>query len=383
MTRRTLVGAALLLATGLLPGSAFAQTESPAPSIERARQLSADGRAAEALDMLRHLPSSVDSTTLRIEIALTLKDFSQAVAAYEELAGPLKAPSRAVLATIATTRALSLRADTDPQVRVAACEALMLAGSAPECRAELQGTANDPTASFENRLTAARVLVEHKMPDAARLLDAVINQGIQNGPAVTAEALARMPPSVSNEPLKRLLSSENADAQYLAARALAPRRVKDAMAPLRSVATDPEAGAARLMAYIGLAALGELDGLRTLRETLPLKKGRERLEAARALTLLEDPTGPPMLEALLAGEHELLRIETAEQLYPTRPSAAQSTLTAAVDNANPWIGASAIAAASRVGIPVTRSIRRAVGDSNAHVAAAAVRAVLMDLRTRR
>ena len=121
----------------------------------------------------------------------------------------------------------------------------MLAGSAPECRAELQGTANDPTASFENRLTAARVLVEHKMPDAARLLDAVINQGIQNGPAVTAEALARMPPSVSNEPLKRLLSSENADAQYLAARALAPRRVKDAMAPLRSVATDPEAGAAR------------------------------------------------------------------------------------------------------------------------------------------
>lgn len=333
--------------------------------------------------MLRRLPSSVDSTTLRIEVALALKDFSQAVAAYEELAGPLKSPSRAVFGTIARTRALSLREDPDPQVRVAACEALMLAGPAPECGAELQGTANDASASFENRLTAARVLVEHKAPDAARLLDAVINQGIQNSPAITAEVLARMPPSVSNEPLKRLLSSENADAQYLAARALAPRRVKGAMAPLRAVATDPEAGAARLMAYIGLAALGEIDGLRTLHETLPLMKGRERLEAARALTLLKDPAGPPMLEALVASEHELLRIETAEHLFPARPAAAQSTLTAGIENANPSIRASAIAAASRVGMPVTRAIRRAVGDRNAQVAAAAVRAVLMDLRTRR
>ena len=382
MTRNTLV-AACIAAVSLLPASAVAQTDAPAPSIERARELFAEKRPTEALAVLRRLPPGAEVARLRVEIALSIDDFPQAVDAYDELAGPLKSPSNDVLRSIARRRAVTLRPHTDPQVRVEACETLMLAAAAPDCAEELQAAANDASSGIDIRLTAARALFEHNVRGAAALLDAVIRQGMQNSPATTATALEQLPASVSNEPLKQLLTSSNADAQYLATLALTRRRLPDAIPLLRTVATDPEAGAARLMAYIGLAALNQPDGIRILRETLPLTKGRDRLEAARALVVLKDPEGPKILESLLTSEHEMLRVETAELLYSTRSPRAAAALTAATESSNQWIRTAAIAAAARVGMPLTRSVRNAVANSSPRVALAASRAILLDLRARR
>jgi len=336
----------------------------------------------DAMAVLRQLPPSAAGSRLQVDVFLSVEDFAQALRAYDELTRQLKSPATDVLHSIATRRALTLRQHADLEVRVAACEALLLSGVAPDCVADLTRIANDASASFDSRLTAARVLAGHKAEGAPALLEAVIAQGIVNSPVTCASALAQVPGAVSNEPLKRLLASSNADAQYLAALALTRRRLPDAVAPLRSVATDPEAGAARLMAYIGLAALGEADGLRIVRETLPLMKGRDRLEAARALSAIKDPEGPKMLASLLTSDVEMLRIETAEALYASQPREASAALTAGIESSNQWIRAAAIAAAGRVGMPLTRSVQAAIADASPRVALAASRRILSDGRPR-
>jgi HEAT repeat protein len=382
MTRTTLL-AACIAATSFLPAVARAQTELPTPSLDRARELYAGGRPMEAMAVLRQLPPSADASQLRVDISLSVEDFPLAMRAYDELTSQLKSPAPDVLRAIATRRTVTLRQHADPEVRVAACEALLLSGTAPDCIVDLLRTANDASASFDSRLTAARVLVEHKAQGASALLDTVIADAIANSPVTCASALAQMPAAVSNEPLKRLLASSNADAQYLAALALTRRRLPDTVAPLRSVANDPEAGAARLMAYIGLAALGEPDGLRILRETLPLMKGRDRLEAARALSTIKDAEGPKILASLLMADAEMLRIETAELVYASQPGEASAALTAGIESSNEWIRAAAIAAAGRVGMPLTRGVQGAIADPSPRVALAAARRILSDGRPRR
>jgi HEAT repeat protein len=381
MTRTTLL-AACIAATSLLPAVARAQTDPPVPSLERARELYAGGRPMDAMAVLRQLPPSAAGSRLQVDVFLSVEDFPQALRAYDELTRQLKSPATDVLHSIATRRAVTLRQHADLEVRVAACEALLLSGVAPDCVADLTRIANDASASFDSRLTAARVLADHKAEGAPALLEAVIAQGIANSPVTCASALAQVPAAVSNEPLKRLLASSNADAQYLAALALTRRRVPDAVAPLRSVASDPEAGAARLMAYIGLAALGEADGLRVVRETLPLMKGRDRLEAARALSAIKDPEGPKILASLLTSDVEMLRIETAEALYGSQPREASAALTAGIESSNQWIRAAAIAAAGRVGMPLTRGVQAAIADASPRVALAASRRILSDGRPR-
>jgi hypothetical protein len=136
------------------------------------------------------------------------------------------------------------------------------------------------------------------------------------------------------------------------------------------------------MAYIGLAALRQPDGLRVLRETLPLIKGRDRLEAARALIALKDPEGPAILASLLTSESDMLRIEVAELLYSSRPRDAGAALSAGIESTNQWIRAAAIAAARRVGMPLRPSVRTAVGDDSPRVALAAIRSVLTDSHAR-
>ena len=77
---------------------------------------------------------------------------------------------------------------------------------------------------------------------------------------------------------------------------------KDAVPVLRVVAADREAGAARLIAHLGLAASGDQESLKILNETLPLMKGRDLLEAGRALVVLKDPRGTPILRSLAEGQ---------------------------------------------------------------------------------
>jgi HEAT repeat protein len=132
-----------------------------------------------------------------------------------------------------------------------------------------------------------------------------------------------------------------------------------------------------------LAALGEPDGLRILRETLPLMKGRDRLEAARALIAIKDPQGPKILASLLTTDTEMLRIETAELLYASQTREASAALTAGIESSNQWIRAAAIAAAGRAGMPLTRGVQAAVADPSPRVALAATRRILSDGRTRR
>lgn len=379
---RNTVLAACVAAVFFLPAAALAQTDAPVATIERARQLFAEGRPSDALAILRQVPQSADTAKLRIDIAVSLDDFREAIAAFDDLSGRVKSAPMELLRSIATRRAAALRKHPDPEVRVEACETLMAVGAAADCGAELLATANDSAAGMENRLHAARVLTEHKARGAAALLEAVIQQGIANSPVATASALEQMPPSLSNEPLIRLLVADNRDAEYLAAVAITRRRVPEAVAALRSVANDPEAGAARLMAYIGLAALRQPDGLRVLRETLPLIKGRDRLEAARALIALKDPEGPAILASLLTSESDMLRIEVAELLYSSRPRDAGAALSAGIESTNQWIRAAAIAAARRVGMPLRPSVRTAVGDDSPRVALAAIRSVLTDSHAR-
>ena len=147
---------------------------------------------------------------------------------------------------------------------------------------------------------------------------------------------------------------------------------------LRAVAADRESGAARLIAHIGLAASGDLDSLKVLNETLPLMKGRDLLEAGRALVTLKDPRGTPILRSLAQEGDEMLRIEAAQALYDADPAQSARLIQTASESSNPWVRARALEAAATLRVTPTVSMRRAMLDSNSWVAVWAVQAVTAD-----
>lgn len=348
-------------------------------TLAEARQYFNEGRLVEAVAKLRTVGPSADRARLQAEIAIARDDVPDAIEAYEQLQGTFRTPAPEILRAIAGAKARSLRTDADPLVRVTACEALLHVAAHAECITELNRVASDGTADATTRFAAARALYERNAPNAARLLELVISAAISASPSVAAEGLAGLPQTVSNEPLKQLAMSENRDARYVATLALARRRTADMLPLLRTTASDPEAGAARLVAYIGLAASGDPEALKILRETLPLITGRERLEAALALVAIRDPQGPPMLEGILKGEHEMLRIDAAEVLYPTHRSLATPVIVASMASANPWVRARAFQAMASLSVPTTPALRRSMADRNAWVASAATRAVLQEV----
>ncbi len=240
---------------------------------------------------------------------------TEALAAYEDLTGRLKTPAPDLLQALVKAYAAPLRQHEEPRVRVDVCDALLELGADAPCVAELNRLANDGSTDIGTRLAAGASLFEHGAPGARDVVNLVVGAALTTSPSSAADGLARLPPEISNEPLKRLAMSDNRDARYVATLALSRRGTDDVITTLRAVAADPDAGAARLVGYIGLAATGDPAGLKVVRDTLPLIKGRERLEAAIALTAVKDPQGPPLLQALLAGEHELQRVEAAEALY--------------------------------------------------------------------
>ncbi|HVJ28097.1 MAG TPA: hypothetical protein VM493_11180 [Vicinamibacterales bacterium] len=305
---------------------------------------------------------------------------AEALLVYEDLTGRLKTPAPDLLQALVKAFAEPLRGNEDPRVRVDACEALLTLGPDAKCVADLNAMANDGAVEIGARLAAASSLFEHSAPGARDVVNLVVAAAITASPSVAADSLARLPPAISNEPLKRLAMSENRDARYVAALALARRPTDDVVPTLRAVAADTDAGAARLVAYIGLAATGDPAGLKVVRETLPLIKGRERLEAALALTAIKDPQGAPLLQALLTGEHELQRLDAAETLYPQVPDQARPVLAEGAASTNPFVRIRAMQALARLELPSTPAIRRAMGDSNSSVAVAALDVVAGEAR---
>lgn len=346
----TALAAAILGAVSLTSAPAAPQARTSQAVAESVRQHLAAGRPAEALVQ------------------------------YEELTGRWKTPSPELLGAIVKAFAEPHRRNEEARVRADVCDALLVLGPDGACTAELNKIANDSTAEIGARLAAASALVEHSAPGARDVVNLVVGAAMTASPSVAADGLARLPPAISTEPLKRLAMSDDRDARYVATLALIHRQTDDVVPTLRAVAADTDAGAARLVAYIGLAATGDPGGLKVLRETLPLIKGRERLEAALALTTLKDPQGPPLLQSILAGEHELQRVEAAEVLYPKVPDLARPILTNAAASSNPWVRIRGLQAFSTLGLPSTPAIRRAMGDSNAAVAVAALGLVAKETR---
>lgn len=310
-------------------------------------------------------------------LALTAGDVARALQAYEQVRG--KDPAHLeLLRSIALTRANQLRKEADPRIRVDACATILLATADRSCIDELTKLANDSSIDVGSRFAAADALRTARVTGSDRLFDFLLSQAIDQSPSTAADSLARLSPSLSREPLKRLAAdSTNADARYIAAIALSRMRGDDLIPVLRSVATDPTAGAARLPAYIGLAANGDKEGLKVLNETLPLMKGRERVEAGLALVTLKDPRADSVLSEVTRGDHELVRIDAAEALYSRQPKDATRILNDALASGNPWIRARALQAATSVGLDQSASMRRAMLDRNTSVAVAAVRAAIL------
>src|SRR5687767_13491667 len=115
------------------------------------------------------------------------------------------------------------------------------------------------------------------------MLHTMVGMAAESAPAAAADALARRPSASSLRQLMQLAGNPNRDAKYAATLALVRSRSADALPVLRSVATDPGAGASRLFAHIGLAAAGDAESLKAVNDALPFMKGRDLLESGRAL----------------------------------------------------------------------------------------------------
>lgn len=313
-----------------------------------------------------------------IQRAVAAGDVARALQTYEQVRG--KDPAHAeLLRSIALTRANQLRKDADPRIRVDACGAILVAGPDRSCVDELTKLANDASTDIGSRFAAADALLAVKVPGSERLFEFVLGQAIDQSPSTAADALGRLPPAIAREPLKRLAAdTTNADARYIATLALARMRGEDLIPVLRSVATDKDAKAARLPAYIGLARNGDPEGLKVLNDTLPHMGGRERIEAALVLVARKDPRGPSLLADVAKGDHEMARIDAAEAMHPSRPKEAEAVLTDGLASGNPWIRVRAIRAITALRLPQPAALRRAMVDGNSSVAAAATRAALLD-----
>ncbi len=305
---------------------------------------------------------------------------AEALAAYEDLAGRLKTPAPDLLQAIIKAFAAPLRQHEDSRVRVDVCDALLQLGPDAPCSAELNRLANDGSIDIGTRLAAASSLFEHSAPGARDVVNLVVGAAITASPSSAADGLARLPPEISNEPLKRLAMSDNRDARYVATLALSRRGTEDVVTTLRTVAADPDAGAARLVAYIGLAATGDPGGLKVVRDTLPLIKGRERLEAALALTAVKDPKVLLCSRQCWPVSTKCSGLKRHRPLSPKLPDLAAPVLPSASTSTNPWVRIRAFQALAELGLPSTPAIRRAMSDSNASVAAAALDVVAQDTR---
>jgi HEAT repeat protein len=330
----------------------------------------------------RAVRPGADDLRAKAERALADKDHPRALQAYEQLRQEYKVAAPDLLQAIASSRAGDLRRDNDPRIRAEACAALFLLGNHPDCASQMATIANDAAVDVPSRLAAAESL---RMANLAgeRLFDFVLGQALTRSPTAAAEALAQLDPAASRGPLKRLAAdSDNGDARYIATMALARMRGDDLVPVLRTIASEKSAGAARLAAYIGLAGNGDVEGLKVLNETLPLIKGRERVEAALALISLNDPRGPSLLAEVAGGDHELLRLVAAEAMFAIRRQAAERVILEGLTSGNPWVRARAIRAVDTVKMPQPDTVRRAMVDANSWVAAAATRAVIRETLTR-
>lgn len=316
----------------------------------------------------------VDTPASAGRAALDRGDLAAALAAYERLAPT--APERpALLSGIALARARQLSSDADAPVVVEACRAQVAAGTAA-CVPAIRRISEDSGAEIATRLAAATVLVQARVPNADNILQTMVGIASSQSPAVAADALARRRDASVVAPLTQLANNPDRDAKYLATLALVRIRSREALPVLRGIAADPDSGAARLIAYIGLAAAGDREALAIVNQTLPLMKGRDLLEAGRALVVLGDPRGPGILRAAAdEGTHEMVRVEAAEALHASDPALAARLIRAAADAGNPWVRAQALEAAARLRLASTPSMRRAMLDTNGWVAVRAVQAV--------
>jgi HEAT repeat protein len=321
-------------------------------------------------------PSKPETDVDRAQTALKEGDPAGALLWYERV--PVRAPERRdLLLRIAALRSRQLATDTDVRVAVEACRAQVAAGT-KTCLPDVRRIADDVGAEMSTRLAAASVLVEGRAPGAESMFQTLLGIAAGNQPAAAAGALSGLHATSSIQPLIQLASSPDGDAKYIATLALVRYRSKESLPVLRAIASDRKSGAARLIAHIGLAASGDQDSLKIVNETLPLMKGRDLLEAGRALVALKDPRGTPILRSLAQEGDEMLRIEAAEALHDIEPSQSARLIQSASENANPWVRARALEAAATLRIAPTVSMRRAMLDSNSWVAVWAVQAVTVD-----
>ena len=324
-------------------------------------------------------PDPPETDSDRIRAAIDRGDTARALELYELSAtGTERRPE--LLARIVGLRARQLLSDPDPRVVAEACQVQVLSGSSA-CLPDVRRIADDTAVDMASRLAAAGVLVDARVRQADTLWQALLDVAADQKPMAAADALSRQPAEQALRPLISLATNPNRDAKYVATLALVRLHSKDALPVLRTVADDPDGGAARLIAHIGLAAAGDRASLKLVDETLPLMKGRDLLEAGRALARLKDQRGPSILRSMTEGNHEMLRIEAAEALHVLEPERAARLLRSASESGNPWVRASALEAAARLHIRPTAAMRRAMLDANSWVAVRAIQAVTSEVAT--
>ncbi|MGB2714631.1 MAG: hypothetical protein WBC51_10660 [Vicinamibacterales bacterium] len=372
------MGAALYIALVLGIVQVAAQAPTTPPTLAMVRERVEAGAFDEAWALVQKVSESPEVLREGITVALARRDAPHAVEWYERLTRRQPAGDRELLSRIGALRAQQLLDDPDPRVVVEACRAEKPTSNAP-CILAVRRVADDTNAAMGARLAAAGVLLDARQPGAEDMFQRFLDMALTNEPAIVADAIAHRPVLRSLQPLISLAENGNEDARYIATLALVRRRAKETAPLLRAVAADTQAHAARLIAYIGLAAIGDRDALKVVNETLPLMRGRDLLEAGRALMDLKDARGAQILRSMVGeGEHDLVRLEAAEAVNAFDPALAAAATRALSTSSNPWVRARALEAATRLRISPTPAIRMAMLDANSWVAVRAVQAVTAD-----
>ena len=309
----------------------------------------------------------------RVRLAVERGDAAGALVWYERAVTPANQRPE-LLAQIAGVRAAQLLSDPDARVVVEACRAQVAVGSI-SCLNTARRIAEDTSGEMTTRLAAAAVLVDAGAQGADAMLRTLIGIAASDKPAAAADAASRLPATSATPSLVALATGDDREAKYVATLGLLRLQSKEALAALRIVAADQQAGAARLFAQFGLAGAGDREARKVLEETLPLMNGRDLLEAGRALVALKDPRGASILRDMARGNDELLRIEAAEALHATDPELAATIIRGLASGGNPWVRARALEVAATLRLTPTPDMRRALLDSNSWVAVRAVQAL--------
>lgn len=273
---------------------------------------------------------------------------------------------------LARKAAADLVRAADPELQAAACDML----------GEENGNvcADAPLADARRRRREVAALKEKVLagdPEALDRLRTAADELMKTDPLLAVESIEALPGDEAAERLQTLMTYTVPEVRRAAA-ALLPAKAPDAARTLVSRAITGAAPAdVGFQAAVGLAKAGDRSQLTQVTAWLPNLHGRDRFQAAAALSANQNSDGTSALvEIARSGDDETLRLEAAEALAESRPEVTAQAVERALASDNVWIRARGAALAAQLGPEWSDRVRRLLADRSPWVRLQAARGVL-------